>query len=225
MHKYHQSKVAKVSKNKFSPNICIILNAFSGLRRVLMQKTFHSAMPFLNTFFGLVLLVISAAFLLPSCMPSNRMKEGEKNKIVENVPFFTQESYQCGPASLASVMNYWDVKVSPEEIVAEIYSESAKGTLNIDMVLYPGRKGLTAEQYAGGIDDLKKNMDARYPLIVLVDYGFWVLQMNHFMVVIGYNENGVIVNSGKEQGKFIPEKDFVKIWGRTNFWTLRITKK
>ncbi len=31
MHKYHQIKVAKVSKNKFSPNICIILNAFLGL--------------------------------------------------------------------------------------------------------------------------------------------------------------------------------------------------
>ncbi len=31
MHKYHQIKVAKVSKNKFSPNICIILNVFFGL--------------------------------------------------------------------------------------------------------------------------------------------------------------------------------------------------
>ncbi len=33
MHNNHQSKVAKVSKNKFSPNICIILTAFLGLIR------------------------------------------------------------------------------------------------------------------------------------------------------------------------------------------------
>ncbi len=35
MRKYHQIKAAKVSKNKFSPNICIILNAFFRLIIVL----------------------------------------------------------------------------------------------------------------------------------------------------------------------------------------------
>ncbi len=33
MHKYHQIKAVKVSKNKFSPNICIILNAFFGVKQ------------------------------------------------------------------------------------------------------------------------------------------------------------------------------------------------
>jgi len=42
---------------------------------------------------------------------------------------------------------------------------------------------------------LKKNIDSGYPLIVLVDYGFWAFHSNHFMVVVGYNEDGVIVNS------------------------------
>jgi hypothetical protein len=47
--------------------------------------------------------------------------------------------------------------------------------------------------------DLKKNIDSGYPLIVLVDYGFWAFHSNHFMVVVGYNENGVIVNSGQKK--------------------------
>ena len=45
------------------------------------------------------------------------------------------------------------------------------------------------------------------------------------MVVVGYNEDGVIVNSGKDKGKFIPEEDFIKSWERTKFWTLLIKKK
>jgi len=49
-----------------------------------------------------------------------------------------------------------------------------------------------------------------------------VYQQNHFMVIIGYHENGVIANSGKNQLKFIREEDFLKPWERTDFWTLLI---
>jgi len=142
--------------------------------------------------------------------------------MIENVPFFPQETYQCGPASLAGVLNYWGVKVFPEAIAAKIYSRSAKGTLNLDMVLYAQDKGLQVIQYKGSIKDLKKNIDLGYPAIVLVDYGFWVYQQNHFMVVVGYNEKGVITNSGKNRLKFIREEDFLKPWERTDFWTLLI---
>jgi len=159
-----------------------------------------------------------------SCATTRNILES-KNHIIENVPFYKQATYQCGPSSLAGVMNYWSVKITPDEIAGEIYSESARGTLNIDMVIYPQKKGLIAEQYSGGVDDLKKNIDAGYPLIVLVDYGFSILQSNHFMVVVGYNEYGVIVNSGRDKGNFISEKDFIKTWERTKFWTLLIKKK
>jgi hypothetical protein len=45
------------------------------------------------------------------------------------------------------------------------------------------------------------------------------------MVVIGYNEQGIIVNSGRNKDKFIAEKDFLKTWGRADFWTLLIKPK
>lgn len=164
-------------------------------------------------------------FFLHSCASVNKIPESGQDHIIANVPFFAQEAYQCGPASLAGVMSYWDIKSTPEEIAKEIYSDSARGTLNVDMIIYPQKKGLIAEQYSGGMDDLRKNIDAGYPLIVLVDYGFLILQSNHFMVVIGYNEHGVILNSGKDKEKFILEKDFIKAWERTKFWTLKIIKK
>jgi ABC-type bacteriocin/lantibiotic exporter with double-glycine peptidase domain len=164
-------------------------------------------------------------FFLHSCAPSTVLQGSEQNRIISSVPFYAQEDYQCGPASLAGVMNYWKIDVTPDDIAKEIYSKSAKGTLNIDMVIYPQRKGLLAEQYSGNMQGLKKNIDSGYPLIVLVDYGFWAVQANHFMVVVGYNEDGVIVNSGKDKGKFISEEDFIKTWEKTKFWTLLIKRK
>jgi predicted double-glycine peptidase len=157
--------------------------------------------------------------LLCSC---STIPENSRGHIIENVPFYAQTSYQCGPASLAGVLNYWGIKVTPDEIAEEIYSASARGTLDIDMVLYARKRGLLVTQYEGTVEDLRKNIDFRHPLIVLVDYGFSFVRKNHFIVVIGYNDHGVIVNSGKKKGKFVLEKDFLKSWEKTKFWTLLI---
>jgi len=160
--------------------------------------------------------------LLCSCAIVTNVPQPRQGYIIENVPFYTQTTYQCGPSSLAGVMNYWGITVTPDEITEEIYSESARGTLSIDMVLYPQRRGLKTDHYRGDMKDLKRNIELGHPVIVLVDYGFSVYQVNHFMVVVGYNESGVIVNSGKERGKFIAEKYFMRSWERTEFWTLLI---
>jgi ABC-type bacteriocin/lantibiotic exporter with double-glycine peptidase domain len=167
--------------------------------------------------FGLV-----AIFLLSSCMTIKEIPETGHIHKIDNVPFYPQESYQCGPASLAGVLNYWKVSVAPDEIAKEIFSKSVQGTLTIDMVLYAQKRGLNAIQYKGTIEDIKRNVDYGYPVIVLVDHGISLFQLNHFMVVIGYNGKGIVVNSGKYNDKVIGEQDFLKIWERADFWTLLI---
>lgn len=169
-------------------------------------------------------ILITIIFLY-SCATVTHTPEAQYSRVIENVPFYPQLTYQCGPASLAGVLNYWGVTVTPDGIAEEIYSESIKGTLDIDMVIYAQRKGVRALHYTGSMEDLKKNIASGYPIIVLVDYGFSVYQVNHFIVVIGYNDYGVIVNSGEDRGKVIPEGDFIRAWKRTNYWTLLITPK
>ena len=173
--------------------------------------------------FRLFLLLIPA--LLCFCVKALPVKGPETLRLIQNVPFYPQEAYQCGPASLAGVLNYWGLPVSPEVIAVEIYSQSAKGTLNVDLVLYAQEKGFKATPYSGSVENVKKNIDSGFPLIVLVDYGFWVYQQNHFMVILGYNEEGILANSGRDQHQFIPLRSFLKTWGRTKFWTLLITPK
>jgi len=168
-------------------------------------------------FFPLLLLCLFSCAGPPGKLPE------EAALLIPGVPFHPQEEYQCGPASLAGVMNYYGLKIAPAEIAAEVFSPRARGTLDMDLVFYAQRKGLKAEQYRGSWEDLRRNVDSRTPLIVLVDLGFWVYQKSHFMVVVGYAGPGVLVNSGKEEHKILPRDSFLRTWARTKFWTLKVT--
>ncbi len=160
--------------------------------------------------------------ILPSCAESLHVKGLTHSRIIDHVPFHLQEDFQCGPASLAAVLNFWGVPVTPEEIARDIYSPSARGTLTLDMIGFPEKKGMKAVHYQGNMEDIRNKIESGYPLIVLVDLGVLVYQQNHFMVVVGYEGNSVVVHSGKEPLKRIPLKNFMKTWAKTKFWTLWI---
>ena len=167
---------------------------------------------------------ITTLILISSCTTPQNITQTQDIHMIKNVPFFPQEDYQCGPASLASIVSYWGIHADPDEIGREIFSKSARGTLTIDMMLYAQKKGFHAKQFKGSIEALRSFVDSGLPLIVLVDYGLSVFQMNHFMVVTGYNDHGVIVHSGQSQNKFLREKDFIAAWKKTDYWTLLIEK-
>ena len=173
-----------------------------------------------------ILFVLVVCSVLISCACStNPIQKNTSTIVIRGVPFFPQEDYQCGPASLSGVLHFWGADIGVGEIAGEIFSKSARGTLTIDMILYAERKGYVATQYKGGLDDLKSKIRAGYPLIVLVDYGYFVYHQEHYMVVVGFDEDGVIVNSGKSEGLYITNEDFLRIWKRTNRWTLWIRPK
>ena len=97
-------------------------------------------------------LIITTPFLIASCRTPGMTSLPSDARIIGNVPFYEQEIYQCGPSALASVLNYWNIPVTPEQIAGEIFSKSARGTLNLDMILYAQGKGLYAEQYRGSVE-------------------------------------------------------------------------
>jgi predicted double-glycine peptidase len=163
-------------------------------------------------------LVLSACATAQSHTPAG-------GKIIADFPFYPQETYQCGPASLAGVLNYLGLRTTPEKIAQDIFSKSARGTLTIDMVLYSQEQGFSAMDYYGSMKDLREQIDTGSPVIVMVDYGFSVWQKDHFMVVIGYNDDGVVVNSGRNQRQFIENNRFLDTWRRTGYWSLLIKKK
>ncbi len=144
---------------------------------------------------------------------------------VDKVPFYPQVSFQCGPASLAGVLNFFGEGVTPDEIAETIFRRDIRGTVTLDMVLYARKRGFFAEWYNGSIDDIRRSVDGRVPLIVMVGFGFERARKNHFMVVVGYTPEGVIANSGRTREKLISWEYFLARWNRTKRWTLRIEKE
>jgi ABC-type bacteriocin/lantibiotic exporter with double-glycine peptidase domain len=142
-----------------------------------------------------------------------------------DVPFFPQLDYQCGPASLAGVLNYYGKRITPDEIARAIFREKIRGTVTLDMVLYAREQGLSARWSSATVGDIVQAVDERIPLIVMVDYGFSVVSQNHYMVVVGYDPKGIVANSGTTRETHIPWKDFLPTWERAKRWTLRIEPK
>ena len=172
----------------------------------------------------LVAALLLASFV--SCTTAGRVSPD--SVIIPDVPFFSQEAYQCGPASLAMAMDYWYRKmgkgdwITPERIANDIYSPSARGVLGIDLELFARSHGFEALQYSGSMADLREKVDKGVPLIILVDYGFSVYQANHFMVVKGSFAGGVVVNSGSKENQTISEGELGKIWKKTGYWALAV---
>lgn len=171
--------------------------------------------------------ILVLLFYLAGCSTFSQTLPSDA-RIIDQVPYFEQESFQCGPAALATVINYWYGKnksnkwLSVETIVGEIYSPSAKGVLGLDLEAYARKHGFNAIQSSGAIEEIKRNIDAKIPTIILVDYGGVFHQQNHFMVAKGYTQDGVVFNSGRRENHLIPNDILQRIWKKTDFWTLII---
>lgn len=152
----------------------------------------------------------------------------EGAKVLSGVPFFPQEDYQCGPAALATVMNYWyarggsPVRTGVDEIAQAIYSPGARGVLPTDLENYPGKKGFVTEKFTGSISRLREDIDRGIPVILLVDYGLSIYRLDHFLVATGYTGDGIVVNSGRKERQVVSNSDLEKVWKRTGYWALRL---
>lgn len=178
-----------------------------------------------------VIYLLSALSLLfsVSCATTTSIGAGhhpDGTVLLSDVPFYRQEDFQCGPAALATVVNYWRARlemgnpVAPESIAQEIYSPTAKGVLGMDLELYGKRHGFSANQYSGSLSDLRKSIDQGIPPIIMVDYGLLSIQLNHFIVITGYTAKGVLANTGREENQSIGERRLESIWKKTGYWTL-----
>jgi hypothetical protein len=139
------------------------------------------------------------------------------------VPFYPQEDYYCGPAALAMVLNAAGVKVTPEDLVDQVYLPGRKGSLQVEMLAAARRRGLVAYELDPKVTDMLREVAAGSPAIVLENYGpfdWWPVW--HYSVVVGYDLDRleVIRRSGVRQRRPTPLPVFEKIWKHENYWAM-----
>ncbi len=191
------------------------------LEALACHRTMRNAL-FLTIFMGLISLHCAREGLIS--LAKGDLEDPEIRHYISDVPFFPQSKYQCGPAALANVLNYYGCRVTPDEIAEEIYNKRFKGTLSIDLTLFARRMGFNASAFKGSISDLKDYISKERPLIVFQDLGYPLLPVRHFSVVIGYDDaKGILVlHSGKRSNKVISYERFLRSWAKMDYWTLLI---
>jgi ABC-type bacteriocin/lantibiotic exporter with double-glycine peptidase domain len=143
-------------------------------------------------------------------------------RLISDVPFHAQEDHQCGPASLATVLNFYGDPVLPEDISGAIFRENLRGTVSLDLALYPRTRGFRTRFFQGAPADIIAAVDADQPVLVMVDNGLGGIRVFHYMVITGYDSQGVRANSGRSQGQRISWAEFYSSWEGADRWTLLI---
>jgi tetratricopeptide (TPR) repeat protein len=143
----------------------------------------------------------------------------EKVELTE-VPFFPQEEYQCGPAALATALAAFGVKVTPEELVPQVYIPERKGSLQIEMLAAARRHGLVSYQLAPRLEDLLRELAAGNPVIVLQNLG--LVDGWHYAVAVGYDYDSgkLILRSGTTERQLLAFTVHEMVWRRSGYWAM-----
>jgi len=144
------------------------------------------------------------------------------NAELADVPFLPQDEYQCGPAALATTLIYAGVKVTPEDLVSQVYLPARRGSLQVEMLAAPRKYGIVSYKLAGRFEDVLREVAAGNPVIVLQDFGVWPVSVWHYSVVAGYDRAGgnVILRSGVNPRPPMPFAVLEYLWKESDYWAM-----
>ena len=136
------------------------------------------------------------------------------------MPFFAQDEYQCGPAALAMVLANAGVKVTPQDLVPQVYLPARQGSLQVEMLAAARRNGLVSYQLAPTYEALLRELAAGTPVIVLQNLG--LLDGWHYAVAIGYDfaRDEFILRSGETERRVMNFGAHEFFWRRGSYWAM-----
>lgn len=174
--------------------------------------------------FIFALLILLQGCATPQLNALQRQFPAELPRRVEldHVPYFAQDAYQCGPATLAMVFGANGIAIEPQQFEAEVYLPEKLGSLQVEMLAATRRHGLLAYEIEPQLNTLLVEIAAGRPAIVLQNLGLSWYPVWHYAVAIGYDIDRaeIILRSGSERRQVLPLKTFERTWARSNYWAM-----
>lgn len=171
---------------------------------------------------GLVVAFLSACATAPQSSRLATAPPAELPERVElaEVAFFPQEQYQCGPAALATVLDWQGLGVNPDDLVSEVYVPERQGSLQAEMRAATRARGLVAYRLRPELDDVLAEVAAGNPVLVFQNLGLGFAPRWHYAVVIGYDLEAaeLVLRSGTIERHVNELSRFERTWARGERW-------
>src|SRR5262245_48629909 len=103
------------------------------------------------------------------------------------VPFYADQTNQCGPATLAGILAFWGKQTSPGDLRQEMFIDKLGGTLPMDMLVTAQHHGLQAQMVKGDLETLRTELQSGRPVLAMLDVGFSVAHLDHYVIVTGFD--------------------------------------
>ena len=178
---------------------------------------------------SVLIFVFSLTVLLTGCATPQveQLRNNWPNTIsekseIQNIPFYPQEDYECGPAALAMAFHLAGVHLRPEQLVDQVYLPGRKGSLQIEMQVATRRNGLVSHVLSPSVIDVLKEVSAGHPVIVFQNISLPIYPVWHYAVVVGFDKkrNILILNSGKTEHLEMSLYTFERTWARGDYWAM-----
>ncbi|MCG2581625.1 MAG: PA2778 family cysteine peptidase [Marinobacter sp.] len=146
--------------------------------------------------------------------------------ILHSVPFYPQERYQCGPASLAMMLNTRGLNTDPDILKELVYLPERKGSLRVELVAGARSHGMLVYELDGTLESLLSEVAAGNPVLVMQNLGFDWWPQWHFAVVIGFDPEArrIILHTDTRERHEQSLTVFTSTWNRAEHWSAVVMK-
>lgn len=144
----------------------------------------------------------------------------DQRLVLSDVPFYAQERYQCGPASLAMMLNSQGLDTDPDVLKELVYLPGREGSLKVELVAGARSHGLLVYPLDGSLDSLLEEVAAGNPVLVMQNLRFGWWPQWHFAVVMGFDarERNIILHTDTRERHEESLEVFTATWNRAENW-------
>lgn len=178
----------------------------------------------------IVVLLLSACVSAPqSAGLVNEFRQSKNASLsapvlLNQVPFFAQDLYQCGPAALATVLQVSGITVTPADMVPLVFVPGREGSFQVEMLAATRSLGRLAYRLTPTLEALFSEVAAGRPVLVLQNLSLAWYPRWHFAVVKGFDVQAgrIVLNSGLIENYSMAVTTFERTWARSEHWAMLV---
>jgi tetratricopeptide (TPR) repeat protein len=141
---------------------------------------------------------------------------------LQEVPYYPQDPYQCGPQSLAMLLTYSGVATQPAALVASVYVPEKRGSFAAELKAAARQHGRLPYEIEPSLSALLQALADGYPVLILQNLGLGFAPVWHFAVTIGFDRTGdyFILRTGADQRRQMSTEKFLRRWRLGEYWAM-----